>query len=87
MSNRATKQDLLTHHDWQLTRYFARCEDSNNLANRESNSVIARMIERRVRAQLIDLINHNPAVCMLGPRQVGKTTLALTVAASQPSLS
>lgn len=35
------------------------------------------MIKRSLFAQLIDAIKNNPAVGLLGPRQVGKTTLAL----------
>lgn len=35
------------------------------------------MIERKLYSQLIDAIKSNPAVGLLGPRQVGKTTLAL----------
>lgn len=42
-------------------------------------SIIARMIERRLALQLNDAIAHTPAVALLGPRQVGKTTLALEV--------
>lgn len=37
------------------------------------------MINRALHSQLIDAITHNPAVALLGPRQVGKTTLALEV--------
>jgi predicted AAA+ superfamily ATPase len=37
------------------------------------------MIERRLAAQLKDAIAQTPAVALLGPRQVGKTTLALEV--------
>ena len=37
------------------------------------------MIERRLAPQLKDAIAHTPAVALLGPRQVGKTTLALEV--------
>ena len=37
------------------------------------------MIERRLSPQLKDAISHTPAVALLGPRQVGKTTLALEV--------
>lgn len=39
------------------------------------------MIHRRLRAQLTALIADYPAVALLGPRQVGKTTLALAVSA------
>ena len=38
------------------------------------------MIARRLRAQLHNLLGEYPAVALLGPRQVGKTTLALEVA-------
>lgn len=44
------------------------------------------MIDRRIHRQLAESIAHNPAVALLGPRQVGKTTLALAVAASRPAL-
>jgi predicted AAA+ superfamily ATPase len=37
------------------------------------------MIERGLTPKLRDAIAHNPAVALLGPRQVGKTTLALEV--------
>lgn len=37
------------------------------------------MIERRLAPLLHDTIAHTPAVALLGPRQVGKTTLALEV--------
>ena len=37
------------------------------------------MIERRLTPLLKDAIAHTPAVALLGPRQVGKTTLALEV--------
>jgi predicted AAA+ superfamily ATPase len=44
------------------------------------------MINRRFKANLIDLIDHYPAVGLLGPRQAGKTTLALEVAGQRPSV-
>ena len=44
------------------------------------------MIERRIHPQLVEMIGNYPAVALLGPRQVGKTTLALNVAATRPSL-
>ncbi|MDP3036145.1 MAG: AAA family ATPase, partial [Rhodocyclaceae bacterium] len=37
------------------------------------------MIRRRLTLELKDAIAHTPAVALLGPRQVGKTTLALEV--------
>ncbi len=44
------------------------------------------MIERRIYHQLVDLLDHNPAVGLLGPRQVGKTTLALEIQTTRPSV-
>jgi predicted AAA+ superfamily ATPase len=45
------------------------------------------MIERRITTvELAQLLNSVPAVALLGPRQVGKTTLALTVAERRPSI-
>lgn len=44
------------------------------------------MINRRLQSHLQDLLQDFPAVAMLGPRQVGKTTLALAVAESIDSI-
>jgi uncharacterized protein len=44
------------------------------------------MIERRIRGHLQALLPESPAVALLGPRQVGKTTLALKVAEGTPSV-
>jgi predicted AAA+ superfamily ATPase len=44
------------------------------------------MLVRRLSPHLNDLLNHSPAVVVLGPRQVGKTTLALEVAKSRASI-
>ncbi len=44
------------------------------------------MIERRAGQELTDRLQTSPAVALLGPRQVGKTTLAHLVAAERPSL-
>ncbi len=44
------------------------------------------MIKRRIRDKLDESIDHSPAVALLGPRQVGKTTLALEMGATRPSL-
>ena len=40
------------------------------------------MIQRALQAEITKLLKSFPAVCILGPRQVGKTTLAKTIAAS-----
>lgn len=44
------------------------------------------MFQRLAAAHLIDELDLMPAVALLGPRQVGKTTLALQVAQQRPSL-
>ena len=52
----------------------------------ERCSIITRMIQSRIKARLVYLLSHYPAVGLLGPRQVGKTTLALDIAAQRPSV-
>lgn len=44
------------------------------------------MISRRVTGRLNYLIDHYPAVGLLGPRQAGKTTLALEIADGRPAI-
>lgn len=44
------------------------------------------IIERRIAAELKNLLDHSPAVALLGPRQVGKTTLAQELGEGRPSL-
>ncbi|MEY2343320.1 ATP-binding protein [Acidithiobacillus sp. IBUN Pt1247-S3] len=44
------------------------------------------MISRRITSVLRQRLAESPAVALLGPRQVGKTTLALALAAEMPSL-
>lgn len=44
------------------------------------------MIDRRLKPRLNFLLHHNPAVALLGPRQSGKTTLALEIARHQSSV-
>ena len=44
------------------------------------------MLARRLKDRLLQLIDHYPAVGLLGPRQVGKTTLALEIAAGRRSV-
>jgi len=45
-----------------------------------------RLIDRLALAELDTRLARFPAVALLGPRQVGKTTLALQLAASRPSV-
>lgn len=63
-------------------------ESSSNsiLAILEYHSIIARMIPRRLFPALSAALDEAPAVALLGPRQVGKTTLALEVAESRPAI-
>ncbi|TCN17271.1 ATP-binding protein [Sinorhizobium americanum] len=44
------------------------------------------MIERHVTTKLTELVDTYPAVALIGPRQVGKTTLALALAERRPSV-
>ncbi|MBX9908914.1 MAG: ATP-binding protein [Beijerinckiaceae bacterium] len=44
------------------------------------------MIERRIAVELEELIDSYPAVALLGPRQVGKTTLARALGDNRPSI-
>jgi hypothetical protein len=44
------------------------------------------MLARRLSARLNHLLRHSPAVVLLGPRQAGKTTLALQIAETRPSV-
>lgn len=55
-------------------------------ANMELGSIITYMIARRVQSRLNALLQHNPAVALLGPRQSGKTTLALEIAKQRKSV-
>jgi len=43
------------------------------------------MIDRQALSTLSDRLHESPAVVLLGPRQVGKTTLALTLADTWPA--
>lgn len=62
---------------------MTRCYD---LANLPLNVIFTRMIPRQVGKRLPELLSRYPAVGLLGPRQTGKTTLALAVGESLPSL-
>jgi len=67
----------------QLAPCFpAVCHPETNLVNPEQSSIITSMITRRLLAQLRALLAEYPAVALLGPRQAGKTTLALEIAAT-----
>jgi len=44
------------------------------------------MIKRRLEAQIIEALERSPSVALLGPRQVGKTTIALNISETTPSI-
>lgn len=44
------------------------------------------MIKRRLEDQIRDRLQNSPSVALMGPRQVGKTTLAFSLAESMPSV-
>jgi predicted AAA+ superfamily ATPase len=44
------------------------------------------MIEPRIEAELRHLVVESPAVALLGPRQIGKKTLALNIGETRPSI-
>jgi predicted AAA+ superfamily ATPase len=44
------------------------------------------MIERHIRTRLVEALGSSPAVALLGPRQVGKTTLAHEIGDGRPSI-
>jgi len=57
-----------------------------DLAFMDVRSIIASMIPRRLVSALTSALNEAPAVALLGPRQVGKTTLALELAKKRPAV-
>ncbi|KMS58334.1 ATPase [Sphingobium cupriresistens LL01] len=44
------------------------------------------MIDRRIATRVTERLSESPAVALLGPRQVGKTTLALEIGETVPSI-
>ncbi|MER9061781.1 hypothetical protein [Mesorhizobium sp. M0933] len=56
------------------------------LAKLELYSIIARIIGRRISIELTETLDSMPAVALLGPLQVGKTTLAPEIAERRPSI-
>ncbi len=50
------------------------------LANLNLDFIITWMIDRRIAPEVASLLGESPAVALIGPRQVGKTTLALKIA-------
>lgn len=72
--------------DIQLLGWMNPTRHANIIANLEQESIIARMLGRHLRKKLVSLLDDYPAVALLGPRQVGKTTLALQVARTRASI-
>ena len=52
----------------------------------EQRSINTYMLSRLLGTRIIYSLQHSPAVVLLGPRQVGKTTLALEIGEQQPSI-
>lgn len=44
------------------------------------------MLKRRLESQIIEALGRTPSVALLGPRQVGKTTIALNISETTPSV-
>jgi predicted AAA+ superfamily ATPase len=44
------------------------------------------MIKRRIEKIVLEALQRSPSVALIGPRQVGKTTIALNIAESTPSI-
>ena len=44
------------------------------------------MIKRRIEKIVQDSLRRSPSVALIGPRQVGKTTIALNISESTPSI-
>ena len=45
-----------------------------------------RMIQRRLELQIKEAFERSPSVALMGPRQVGKTTIALNISETMPSI-
>jgi predicted AAA+ superfamily ATPase len=57
-----------------------------NLADLTWNVKIVRMISRLVQPKILNALSRQAAVALIGPRQIGKTTLALLIAEKSNSL-
>jgi len=62
------------------TRKIGRISGNITLKKQHQDATISRMFTRLKRKELQNALQRSPAVVLLGPRQVGKTTLALDVA-------
>jgi len=62
------------------TRKIGRISGNITLKKQHQDATISRMFTRLKRKELQNALQRSPAVVLLGPRQVGKNTLALVVA-------
>ena len=67
-------------------RYFSLTRYKFYIANLIFNVKYAIMYKRQLTSKIIANLANNPMVAILGPRQIGKTTLAHEIAKRQPSL-
>ena len=72
--------------DFLTLRKIKRCYKIIIIANPPFNVKIARMFKRLITEKINNSLQHVPAVALLGPRQVGKTTLALGIAKDRPAV-
>jgi predicted AAA+ superfamily ATPase len=57
-----------------------------NHANITFNITFALMIKRKLESKIIEALKRSPSVALMGPRQVGKTTIAFNISESTPSV-
>lgn len=71
---------------WRVGLLFLPISKPSNLANLELYSEFARMVLRSELQNVKELLSIFPAVAILGPRQVGKTTLAFEITKEYDSI-
>ncbi len=52
----------------------------------DGGAIITSMLDRLIIPELIEVLAESPALALVGPRQVGKTTLALEIGETRPSI-
>ena len=68
---------LILHHDlWALSRKKIIFKATNLKCEFKYSVFTTMLIERKIAKKALDLLKWSPAITLLGPRQVGKTTLA-----------
>lgn len=58
----------------------------NNYVNLTFNVIFAYMIARILAVKVAEALKRSPSVALIGPRQVGKTTIAFNISATTPSI-